>query len=491
MERLGRYEILDVLGRGAMGTVFRAHDPKIDRIVAIKTITSLSITPGEEGEYRERFFREAHAAGKLSHPGLVTIYDVGEEEGTQTPYIVMEYIEGRTLESFIGDTAGKPIELSLDLVKQVADALDYAHSQEVVHRDIKPANIIVTPHGRAKITDFGIAKLALTQFTLPGESPGTPSYMSPEQVAGGLVDGRSDLFSLGIILYSILVGEKPFTGENATAVTFKIAYKDPVPPSQLKTSLDPRFDYVVLRALAKDPGSRYQSGKELADDLEDLCHGRVPGSQGAAKAAATPEDTERTVVQKPVELLPPRVAVGSCLPSSQAHKAAAAAVQLLHKARAGSRRAAWLVLTRPAFRKLLIILATVVVSLFIVAFWNGGPARITKLIEPAKTAKLDIRCVHSFRAADLFVWVDGRLACEGKLVGSAKKRMVFMKKIQGRFSTSVAVMPGKHSIRVRVVVEQASYNQTQEIEARLVPDGTRTLDIGFVEPSDNLYLILR
>ena len=177
MHKLGRYEILKELGRGAMGTVYRARDPKIDRIVAIKTITILGTDSGEEERYRQRFFREAQAAGKLSHPGIVTIHDVGEEESTQTPYIVMGCIAGLMLETLLSGSAQHrhPIETTLDLVKQIAEALDYAHSQGIVYRDVKPANIIITPEGRAKITDFGIAKLVLTQFTLPSESLGTLS----------------------------------------------------------------------------------------------------------------------------------------------------------------------------------------------------------------------------------------------------------------------------------------------------------------------------
>ena len=240
VHKLGRYEILEELGRGAMGTVYRARDPKIDRIVAIKTVTVLG-GDADGGEYRKRFFREAQAAGRLSHPGIVTIHDVGEEESTQTPYIVMEYIAGPMLETFLSGSAQErqAVDTTLELMKQIAEALDYAHSQGIVHRDVKPANIIVTPEGRAKITDFGIAKLVLTQFTMPGETLGTPSYMSPEQATGDPVDGRSDLFSLGIILYRMLAGEKPFTGDTPTAVTFKIAYKDPVPATQVNPSLAP------------------------------------------------------------------------------------------------------------------------------------------------------------------------------------------------------------------------------------------------------------
>ncbi|MCH8268371.1 MAG: serine/threonine protein kinase [Acidobacteria bacterium] len=297
MELLGRYEILGELGRGAMGTVYRARDPKIDRIVAVKTIRALGLSADDEAGYRERFFREAQAAGKLSHPGIVTIYDVGEEETTKTPYIVMECVSGQTVESLLTGKAAErlPLETTLDLVKQIAEGLDYAHAQGIVHRDIKPANILVTAENRAKITDFGIAKLAVTQFTMTGVLLGTPSYMSPEQLNGKTVDGRSDLFSLGIILYWMLTRKKPFTGENLTEVSFKIAYKDPVPATQLNPSLGLDFNYVLDRALAKDPARRYQRGKEIADDLADLCEGRPPRSQSSA---VLEPDIDRTIVQE-------------------------------------------------------------------------------------------------------------------------------------------------------------------------------------------------
>src|SRR5579872_2981293 len=227
MQQLGRYEILAELGRGAMGTVFKARDPRIGRIVAIKTISIASGSPKEEKEFRERFFREAQAAGRLAHPGIVTIHDVSEEG--QTPFIVMEFIAGKTLD----ELAPLPPAKALELVRQVAEALDYAHAQGIVHRDIKPANIIVTEDGRAKITDFGIAKHGTTEFTISGQVLGTPSYMAPEQLTGEKLDGRADLFSLGIVLYILLTGNKPFAGESLTQITFKLAYQEPAPATQV------------------------------------------------------------------------------------------------------------------------------------------------------------------------------------------------------------------------------------------------------------------
>ncbi len=290
MKRLGRYEILKELGRGGMGTVYRGRDPKIDRVVAIKTISMEGQSRAEEEEFRLRFFREAQAAGALSHPGIVTIYDVGEDDATEATFIVMEYVEGKTLEE-LAQKKRLPLKSSLDLAKQVAEALDYAHSRNIVHRDIKPANIIVTSEGRAKITDFGIAKLQTSPLTQPGQVLGTPAYMSPEQLTGGEVDGRSDIFSLGVILYWLLTGNKPFPGENTSSVTYKIVYQDPIPPSQLNPSLSPDCDSVVLRALAKEQGKRYQRGREFAGDLVDLKAGRPLRSGTAVAASATVKET--------------------------------------------------------------------------------------------------------------------------------------------------------------------------------------------------------
>src|SRR5262245_13663575 len=213
MQQLGRYEIVAELGRGAMGAVFRARDPKIDRTVAIKTIAIPGASSQDAEHFRERFFREAEAAGRLSHPGIVTIFDVGEEPVTRSPYIVMEYVKGQTLDQLLQKDDHKlPLETALQLTLGIAEALDCAHGHGVVHRDLKPANILLTADGHPKIADFGIAKLNRINDTSNGITVGTPAYMSPEQVSGGPVDGRSDLFSLGVILYTALTGYRPFQG---------------------------------------------------------------------------------------------------------------------------------------------------------------------------------------------------------------------------------------------------------------------------------------
>src|SRR6185312_4006973 len=303
-QQLGRYEILSELGRGAMGTVFRARDPRIDRIVAIKTITVAGSNAQSMEEYRQRFFREAQAAGRLSHPGIVTIFDVDEDRATNTPFIVMEYVDSRPLDEFVNASEGRlPLATAVDLIQQIGAALDYAHSSGIVHRDIKPGNILITSDHRAKIADFGIAKLSMTEVTIPGHVLGTPAYMSPEQISGNPVDGRSDLFSLGVIAYGLLTGSKPFNGQSITEMSIQIATQDPRPATEAAPALSTHFDYVLARGLAKDPAQRYQVGRDLAADLQDALAGRAPRSRA-------------TTVELPTKLAQ-TVALPANLPSKQ------------------------------------------------------------------------------------------------------------------------------------------------------------------------------
>src|ERR1700733_7325254 len=277
-ERFGRYEIVAELGRGAMGIVYKARDPKINRVVAVKTISLAGQPPDEEQEYRERFFREAEAAGRLSHPGIVTVFDIGEEAETRAPYIVMEFVAGQSLERLLLSKEDRklPPKEALQLALEVAEALDCAHSRGVIHRDVKPANILLTKDGHAKIADFGVAKLNLANQTLAGRALGTPAYMSPEQLNGDQVDGRSDLFSLGVVLYTMLTGHRPFQGNSAVTVSFKVVNHDPMPASLLDAELPSGLDYIISRAIAKDPALRYQRGLEMVLDIQHLQQGREP-----------------------------------------------------------------------------------------------------------------------------------------------------------------------------------------------------------------------
>jgi serine/threonine protein kinase len=265
LEKIGRYEIVGQLGKGAMGVVYRAMDPTIGRTVALKTMR-LDVQGPDSSEMLARFRNEARLAGVLNHPNIVTIYDAGEINGLF--YMAMEYIEGKTLYQLMLQEHALPMETVLDLSRQICAGLDAASTQRVVHRDIKPANIMILPSGTVKITDFGIAK-AGGSMTSTGEVLGTPNYMSPEQVKGKPLDGRSDLFSFGVILYEMITGEKPFAGDNITTIIYKIVNEDPIPPRELNPEVHPGLNRVILKALAKTPQERYQMGADLLQALEN------------------------------------------------------------------------------------------------------------------------------------------------------------------------------------------------------------------------------
>lgn len=266
---LGRYKILDEIGRGAMGVVYLAKDPLIGRLVAIKTFrVHFSVGDKELEQFRARFFREAQSAGILSHPRLVTIHDVVEDDGSGGSFIAMEYVRGTNLKQILQEEKRLELETIAEIVGQIADGLDYAHSHGVVHRDVKPANILIDANREVKITDFGIARIeAATNLTHDGQLIGTPNYMAPEQIKGDTTDHRADIFSLGVVLYEMLAGDKPFKGENLTAVTHKIVYEPFTPLEEHVKGLPEGLQRVLLKALAKDPVARYGRAGDLAADV--------------------------------------------------------------------------------------------------------------------------------------------------------------------------------------------------------------------------------
>jgi eukaryotic-like serine/threonine-protein kinase len=267
--RAGRYEILGELGRGAMGVVYKATDPVIGRPVAVKTIRLSEEGTGlSRPELLARFQTEARAAGLLTHPNIVVVYDAGEENGLY--YITMELVEGKSLQALLDSGHHFPTSRVLRIMEQTCSALQFAHERSIVHRDIKPANLMLTADDTVKVTDFGTAKIL--QFGTVQQTThvmGTPSYMSPEQVKGRPVDGRSDIFSLGVMLYEMLTGEKPFPGQSITTVIYKIVNEDPVPPRQLNPSIHPGLNSIAMRALAKEPEVRYQTCREMIEDLRN------------------------------------------------------------------------------------------------------------------------------------------------------------------------------------------------------------------------------
>ena len=271
MESIGRYQITKELGRGAMGVVYLAVDPTIGRNVAIKTIRLGEVTdPEERAKLRERLFREARSAGILSHPGIVTIYDM--EEHDEVAFIAMEFVDGPTLDQLLSKREPLAPERLMSILRQTAAALDYAHAKGIVHRDIKPANIMIASDGAVKITDFGIAKVTTSQqYTQTGTILGTPNYMSPEQVQGLAVTGRADQFSLAVIAFEMLTGDRPFTGEHLTTVVYKIVAEEPPPVQRLNPTLGPQIDSALRRGLAKKPEGRYNSCIEFINGLDSAC----------------------------------------------------------------------------------------------------------------------------------------------------------------------------------------------------------------------------
>jgi serine/threonine-protein kinase len=281
--KAGRYEIVGELGRGAMGVVYKAVDPVIGRTVAVKTIRLSEEGTGlSRPELLTRFQTEARAAGLLTHPNIVVVFDAGEEDGLY--YITMELVEGKSLQALLDDGHGFPLPRTLRIMDQTCSALQFAHERNVIHRDIKPANLMLTADDTVKVTDFGTAKIL--QFGTVQQTAhvmGTPSYMSPEQVKGRAVDGRSDIFSLGVMLYEMVTGEKPFPGQNITTVIYKIVNEDPVPPRQINPSIHAGISAVVMRALEKEPDQRYQSCREMLEDLRNY--------RSIAPGAGNPQST--------------------------------------------------------------------------------------------------------------------------------------------------------------------------------------------------------
>ncbi|MGB7731059.1 MAG: protein kinase [Candidatus Acidiferrum sp.] len=311
--KAGRYEILSELGRGAMGVVYLAVDPVIGRNVAVKTIRLTEEGTGlSRPELLSRFQTEARAAGLLTHPNIVVVYDAGEEDGLY--YITMELVPGKSMQAVLDSGEAFPVSRILRILEQTCSALQFAHERNIVHRDIKPANLMLTADDTVKVTDFGTAKIL--QFGTVQQTThvmGTPSYMSPEQVKGRPIDGRTDIFSLGVVLYEMLTGEKPFPGQSITTVIYKIVNEEPIPPRQLNPSIHPGLNEIVMRALTKDPDERYQSCHEM---LEDLRNYRAlggndrnpdatlvsPRGQGIGQPFSTPTSPLRT--PRPEELNP-------------------------------------------------------------------------------------------------------------------------------------------------------------------------------------------
>ncbi len=480
-----------------MGVVYQARDPKIDRIVAIKTVSLEE--ESDEPEFRERFFLEARAAGRLSHAGIITIFDVAEDETSHAPYIVMEYVHGQTLKKLLAPGYAKvPLETALRLAEEVADALAYAHDRGVVHRDIKPANIMITEQEHAKIMDFGVAKLDRVQRTHAGVLMGTPAYMSPEQLTGQPVDGRSDIFSLGVVLYTMLVGHRPFQGNGVSTIGFKVVNRDPLPLTTINPELPAEVERIVSRAIAKELDKRYQTGAEMAADLAKM------REQLRKEHADQPLPGLLTVS-------PPSRSTQVRSESSKPFSAAAIA-QMRVEGKPGAARSH----SRQPFYAVGIAVAMVVGFGLLVRHRQAplhfaSTSSSTNLVEarststpasfkttssasaergtsaifeskqsaviPEPDAHLHISIQHPFTNATMSVWIDGKLKYTEALHGKEKKKLLVFHRTQGHSYENISIPAGKHSIKVRVQSAEQHYDHASSVLASVADNETKILGV--------------
>ena len=503
-KRFGRYEVVAELGRGAMGVVYKARDPQIDRLVAVKTISLSGQEPDEEKEFRLRFAHEAQAAGRLHHPGIVAIFDVGESPDTGDPYIVLEHVAGESLNRILAREKKLTLDRALQLAAEIADALDYAHAQNVIHRDIKPGNILISSDGHAKIADFGIAKLNLAHFTVPGRVLGTPAYMAPEQLNGEGVDGRADLFSLGVILYAMVTGHSPFQGDSATTVCFKVANREPVAASALDLSLPRELDEVIGCAMAKDREQRYQSGADFAGDVRQLLEMYKPSTTASLRvgtrtgtrsttsrtrpvpviAAASPADgvahtthvihnvirkisvrdmilAGATIAMLGVVLVKSNVFVASPKPTTTASEAAPTTVVPAQAAAVPATPVRTVpVAAAPARKK---------------TRTATPPHPNQPVVVPLST--LDLAVQHQFKDATLFVWVDDKLVLTSALHGAPQKHLVVFNGLKGVESETLKIPAGKHTLRVRAVSADETIDLSRSTSAEFVGGADKSLQV--------------
>jgi len=514
MQRIGRYEILEELGRGAMGAVYKARDPNIGRTVAIKVILAAGLSADELTQYKQRFYREAQTAGQVNHPGIVTIHDIAEDESGQ-PFLVMEFVDGVTLHRMLRPAHSGhlperlPLDQALDLGAQVAEALDFAHKRNVIHRDVKPGNILVTPEGKAKIADFGIARFSDTEATRTATVVGTPAYMAPEQLRGGEVDARSDIFSLGAMLYWIVTGQKPFPGEDLTSVSFKVVYTDPTNPSEIDPKLPRELDTVISRCLAKNPHDRYANAKDLANDLQAIRAGRTILTTAAPRGGGA-EPTVSTM-HVPAKLSQPGSPLDAhALPGRRAPRIGivvtglvALAVFLVTYAMWPPERTVYVVVQQPAA-------ATPApakggkspgapVSKTASPTSVGGASAASKdsaaatsaapaepQAPPALTSGLEFECRHDFPAATLGIFRGPEQIVDAKLERKKRLGISYNRKLET--DRPIPIQAGAGQLRVRVVSTDPAepFDQEAVIEGDFPDGGSRRLLIEF--PKGQLLL---
>ena len=441
-----------------MGIVYEAWDPALGRRVAVKTLSlAASFGPLEREAYEQRFLTEARAAAGLSHPNIVVVHDVGRDGTAGVPYITLEYLEGRTLAEVSATGQRLDTREALRIVARLADALHTAHSQGIVHRDVKPANVMLLPSGQPKIMDFGIAKVPASQLTAAGLLFGTPANMSPEQALGEPLDARSDLFSLGTVLYELLAGRRPFFADTLTGILAQVVQQDPPPPSSLAPGLPGDADYLVARAMAKTRERRYPDGRTMAEDIEDVLASRPPRhraqwgeSGGGGTQVSRPQSDAASSPVSRLGTLGDSSPLGGLLehrpdqpePDGTPKKAALLAAGVLG-----------------------------LVCLVVLGFWLLGPAPRTarRLEAPERTsaasapthaselatpgegpAQLAIGFDHRLKSGTLKVWLDDELVLEEKLEGRVSKKILSFRLRTGSVDQLLEVSPGRHKLKVNV-----------------------------------------
>jgi protein kinase-like protein len=456
---LGRYEVQEEIGRGMMGVVYRALDPALGRTVALKTVSLLLAVPDEDrGGFEQRFLNEARVAAGLNHPGIVVVHDVGRDPGSDSLYIALEYLEGETLSDRVKREGRLEWREALRLTAKVAEALHHAHQRQIVHRDVKPANIMVLPSGQPKLMDFGIAKIPAAQLTSAGEFFGTPSYMSPEQATGEPLDARSDVFSLGAVLYLLLTGARAFEAPSVPAILARVAKKDPPPPSRLTPGLPPAVDDIVARALAKDSAQRYATAQMLAEDIQDVLADRTPRHRATWTPPPPADETLR---------------------SSVSAEGAAAA-----PARSGPRPHDDSLMLRLAegvgARGMLVLIALVAVGIaFPLAARRANqalplPIPLPSLLATEAPGHLEIDFEHPLRSGTLRVYVDDEEVLEEALSGKVTRKILSFRMRKGSTNQVLDVTPGEHVIRVEV--DSSGFGASRRIRGIFKSGETRRLE---------------
>jgi len=447
--RIGRYEIEAEIGQGAMGVVHLAHDARLRRPVAVKTYRlPEGLSPELKQEYRERFLREAQAAAALSHPGIVTVYDADADPERGVPYIAMEYVAGQSLRQLLEKQKVLSSERTSAMGGVLADALQRAHEAGIVHRDVKPANILVRESdGAVKIADFGVARLSSSELTQSGTTLGSPAYMSPEQIRGGAIDGRSDLFSLAVILYEALCGTRPFAGDDPAALCYSMVHETPIPVTRRGEGLPGALDRFFDRALAKDPDDRFPDGMSFGQAFEKACRAPVEN------------DVEATV----------RASASATTPESRAADSwpsVANAPRSHFELDQTDRRRPWVFRRRG-------LLALLLLSVVLLGGWA--------ILGMHEQAHLHLQAKSSVDGGQLSLLVDGKEVYARDLVqsNSKRKKKGLFKKVLDQphdsFEARIQIEPGQHEIQALVTPDGEAAPYRSSIVVLLEPGETRKL----------------